>query len=62
MFGARPSRLIAGRCSDVFSLIVGGLLASPVGFAQTGNGRARKIKVEWWATNSTAEPRPKAWL
>ena len=46
MFGARSIRLIT-RTVLMLSLIVGGLVASPVGFAQTTVDGQGKVKVEW---------------
>ena len=46
MFGTRSIRLIT-RAVLTFSLIAVGLVASPVGFAQTPTAGQGKVKVEW---------------
>ena len=53
MLTARSTRFIA-RAVLTLGLLVGGFVASPVGFAQTPADGQGKVKIEWLGTSSTA--------
>ena len=60
MFGARSIRLIT-RAVLTLILVVGGLVESTVGFAQTPADGQGKVKVEWLGHEFYRLTSPRAW-